>query len=47
MVEVIVTAAFKRHYKPLQKKYRSLEQDVTDLITALETDPTQERTKQP
>lgn len=41
MAEVIVTEPFKRRYKPLAKKYRSLEQDLTELIAALEEQPVQ------
>lgn len=41
MVEVLVTANFKRRYKPLAKRHRSLEQDVLDLITSLEQNPAQ------
>lgn len=41
MAEVVVTAAFKRRYKPLAKKFRSLEQDVLELIASLEEDPAQ------
>jgi hypothetical protein len=41
MVEVVVTANFKRRYKALAKRHRSLEQDVLDLITSLEENPTQ------
>ncbi len=36
MAEVVVTAFFKRRYKQLAKRHRSLEQDVLDLITSLE-----------
>lgn len=41
MVEVVVTAAFKRRYKPLAKKYRSLGQDLLQLIDSLEENPVQ------
>jgi mRNA-degrading endonuclease RelE of RelBE toxin-antitoxin system len=41
MAEVVVTANFKRRYKPLAKRYRSLAQDVLDLIGSLEQDPKQ------
>ncbi|MBL0128645.1 MAG: type II toxin-antitoxin system RelE/ParE family toxin [Flavobacteriales bacterium] len=41
MAEVVVSATFKRRYKQLAKRYRSLEQDVLDLITSLEEDPIQ------
>ncbi|MBS1547945.1 MAG: type II toxin-antitoxin system RelE/ParE family toxin [Bacteroidetes bacterium] len=36
MAEVVVTATFKRRYKPLAKRHRSLEQDVLGLISSLE-----------
>lgn len=41
MAEVVVTAAFKRRYKPLAKRHRSLEQDVLGLISSLEERPLQ------
>lgn len=41
MTEVVVTANFKRRYKPLAKRHRSLERDVLDLIGSLETNPIQ------
>ncbi len=41
MAEVVVTANFKRRYKPLAKRHRSLQQDVLELIGSLEEDPTQ------
>ncbi|MBZ0204784.1 MAG: type II toxin-antitoxin system RelE/ParE family toxin [Flavobacteriales bacterium] len=41
MVKVVVTANFKRRYKPLAKRYHSLEQDLLDLIASLEVNPAQ------
>lgn len=41
MAEVVVTAAFKRRYKPLAKRHRSLVQDVLGLIGSLEEHPVQ------
>lgn len=41
MAEVIVTAAFKRRYKQLAKRHRSLEDDVLALISSLEQHPVQ------
>ncbi|MCB9182735.1 MAG: type II toxin-antitoxin system RelE/ParE family toxin [Flavobacteriales bacterium] len=41
MAEVVVSAVFKRRYKLLAKKYRSLEQDLLELIASLEEDPVQ------
>ncbi len=41
MAEVVVSATFKRRYKQLAKKYRSLQQDLLDLITSLEEEPVQ------
>ncbi|MBP8824143.1 MAG: type II toxin-antitoxin system RelE/ParE family toxin [Flavobacteriales bacterium] len=41
MAEVAVTAAFKRRYKRLAKRHRSLEQDVLGLISSLEEQPMQ------
>lgn len=41
MVEVVVTANFKRRYKPLAKRHRSLEEDLLELIASLEEDPKQ------
>ena len=39
--QVVVSAVFKRRYKLLAKKYRSLEQDLLELIASLEEDPVQ------
>ena len=41
MAEVIVSAVFKRRYKQLAKKHRSLEQDLLGLIASLEEEPVQ------
>lgn len=38
---VIVTNKFKKHAKPLAKKYRSLKFDLTKLVNSLENNPTQ------
>jgi len=40
-IEVLITSDFKRDVKPLLKKYKSLKQDILDLISSIEKDPTQ------
>lgn len=39
--EVLTTSDFKRDSKPLIKKYKSLKNEILDLITSLEEEPTQ------
>lgn len=41
MAEVVVSATFKRRYKQLAKKYRSLQEDLLGLIASLEEHPVQ------
>ena len=41
MAEVILTAFFKRRFKELKKRHRSLDADVLELVGSLEHDPVQ------
>ena len=39
--KVLITSDFKRDSKPLLKKYKSLKNEILDLITSLEEEPRQ------